>query len=143
MGLLYARKQDFDTSDAFYEQALEIDPNNAPALANYAYSLAERETRLDEAHAMAQRAVDLDPQNTTFLDTLGWIYFKREKYAEAKTWIGKAVATEHATATVFEHYGDVHARLGDWETARQHWRKALELAPGNQALQEKLERQQF
>ena len=143
LGLLFARKQDYDQSDRYYRQALDADPNNALALNNYANDLAEQETRLAEAQTLAQRAVDLDPQNASFLDTLGWIYFKQEAYAEAKTWIGKAIATGQASATVYEHYGDVHARLGDTETARQHWRKALEMAPGNQALQEKLERQQF
>ena len=98
---------------------------------------------LFEARAMALRAVDLDPQNASFLDTLGWIYAKLEQYAEAKTWIGKAVETGQGNAAVYEHYGDVHARPGDWDAARLHWRKALELAPDNQALQEKLERQQF
>jgi len=143
LGLLFARKQDYDQSDAFYGQALDADPNNALALNNYANNLAERETRLAEARAMGQRAVDLDPENASFLDTLGWIYVKLKQYAEAKTWIGKAVATGQATAAVYEHYGDVHARLGDGDAARQYWRKALEMAPGNQALQEKLERQQF
>ena len=143
LGLLFARKQDYDQSDAFYGQALDADPNNALALNTYANALAERETRLAEARAMAQRAVDLDPENASFLDTLGWIYVKLKQYAEAKTWIGKAVATGQATAAVYEHYGDVHARLGDGDAARQYWRKALEMAPDNQALQEKLERQQF
>ncbi len=45
------------------------------------------------------------------------------------------------SAAVYDHYGDVHARLGDFDAARSFWRKALDLSPGNQALQLKLERQ--
>ncbi len=141
LGLLHARKKDQEASDAFYQQALALHPDNTLALNNYAYGLAERGTRLAEAREMARRAVALDPQNPSYLDTLGWIYFKLNQFDEARKWIGQAVDLGPVSAAVYDHYGDVHARLGDFDAARSFWRKALDLSPGNQALQLKLERQ--
>ena len=139
LGLVHAQQHAAATSDAYFEQALAVDPDNAFALSYFASSLAGRETRLDEARTMARQAVALDPQNASFLDILGWIYFKLGDYDEAKQWIGQAIDTGRGSATAYDHYGDVHAQLGDADAARRFWRQALELSPGNDAVLEKIE----
>ena len=143
LGLLYARKEQQDRADDSYQQALALNPDNTLALNNYAYSLAARDLRLEDALAMAKRAVEIDRENASYLDTLGWIHFKMEHFNEARDLIGQALALDDPTVTLYDHYGDVHARLGEWETARSYWRKALDLAPDNAAIQAKLERQQY
>lgn len=138
LGLLYARKNDDAASDSLYALALEANPNHALVLNNFAYSLAERDTRLPDALSMADRAVALDSENPSFLDTLGWIHFKMGNLEEAKKWIGKSVETGQASAAVLEHYGDIHASMGDLEGARRYWMMALEKSPNNPSLLEKL-----
>jgi tetratricopeptide (TPR) repeat protein len=143
LGLLHARKQAQDTSDEYYQQALAINPDNTLALNNYAYSLAARDLRLKEALALAERAVEIDAENASYLDTLGWIHFKMEHLDKAQDLIGQALTLGDPTVVIYDHYGDVYARLGEWETARTYWRKALDLAPDNTVIQAKLERQQY
>lgn len=63
------------------EQQLKVilsqQPQNAAALNLWAYSLAQRETRLDEALEYITRALAVAPRDVSFQDTLGWVYVKR------------------------------------------------------------------
>lgn len=139
MGQLYDRQKRHGAADSAYAQALEIAPNNAVALNNYAFSLANRRERLREAQQLAERAVAQEPRNPIFLDTLGWVFFNLDQLDQAEAMLTQALASDQAGAAVYEHYGDVMARRGDLETARQYWQQALDRAPGNVALQEKLQ----
>lgn len=62
---------------------LSKQPQHAPALNLLAYSLAERETRLDEAQELVTRALAVSPNDVSFQDTLGWVYIKQGKPAQA------------------------------------------------------------
>jgi len=139
LGLLYSRKRETVASDEAYLKAIESDPDNDLALNNYAYSLAGRNVELSKALDMGERAVALQEENASYMDTLGWIHFLMNNLDEAEKWIGKAVETGQASATVYEHYGDIHERLGHTDDARFYWQKALEMNPDNTTLRQKLE----
>lgn len=127
-----------ETVDA-YERALRLDSENTTALNNYAYYLSVREENLEKALDMATKAVDTDPQNSSFLDTLGWVYFKMGDYEQAREFIRKSIDSGDASAEVFEHMGDVLAAAGEEEAAKEWWEKALEKDPNRKHLSEKLE----
>jgi len=59
------------------KKVLEIDPDNAETLNFIGYSYAERGINLDEAESMLLRAIELKPGNGYFIDSLGWLYFKK------------------------------------------------------------------
>ena len=139
LGLLYNRVGDMDASDAAYADAIALDDEHALALNNFAYSLASRGLRLDDALDMAQRAVDVDASNASYLDTLGWVYYQIEDYESAATWLQRAIDTGEASATVYEHYGDVQQALDNPDAARSYWQQALDRAPDREALRKKLE----
>ena len=139
LGLLYNRVGDMDASDAAYADAIALDDEHALALNNFAYSLASRGLRLDDALDMAQRAVDVDASNASYLDTLGWVYYQIEDYESAATWLQRAIDTGEASATVYEHYGDVQQALDNPDAARSYWQQALDRAPDREALRKKLD----
>ncbi len=139
MGLLYARQNQPAASDSAYAAALDLHDAQPLALNNYAYSLAQREKSLDEARRMAQRAVAQEPENASFLDTLGWIYFKLAQYDEAEKWLRKALETDQAGAAAHEHYGDVQYHLGKPDEALRYWQLALDLNPDSATLPEKIQ----
>lgn len=115
-----------EQSDASYEKALSIDPDNALVLNNYAYFLSVRRVNLDRAKAMIQRVMR-DPthaQNASYQDTYGWILYQLGDYREAQVWIERAYRQE-ASAEVAEHLGDVLAQQGELERALQLWQEAL------------------
>jgi tetratricopeptide (TPR) repeat protein len=141
-GTLGDVKQELDkweeTVDA-YERALRLDPDNTTAMNNYAYYLSIREENLEKALEMATEAVEANPENSSFLDTLGWVYFKMEDYDQARNYIQQSIDTGEASAEVFEHMGDIFESLGDLQKAREWWQKALDEDSERTHLNEKLE----
>lgn len=117
-----------ESVDAF-QNALRLDRNNHNALNNYAYYLSLRNENLDEALEMSRRAVGMEPQNASYLDTLGWIYYKKGDFDNALEYIQLAVDTGAASAEVYEHLGDVYDAMDDKTNAREWWDKAFELDP--------------
>jgi len=140
LALVYDGLKRYNDSDRLYEEALKLDPKSALVLNNYSYSLAERGLQLDRALVMAQQAVSAEPENPSYLDTLGWIFFKLGKYLEAEEYIAKAVEREHASSVVHEHLGDVCFKLGKKDKALELWKEASELDPKNQAARDKAQR---
>ncbi|MDD1748646.1 MAG: tetratricopeptide repeat protein [Methanothrix sp.] len=143
LALTYDGLRRWKECDSLYEEALRIDSTSAAAaivLNNYGYSLAERGLQLDRALKMALRAVELEPNNASYLDTLGWIYYKISRYDDAQRYIARAVETGQASAVVNEHLGDVYYKLGNKDKATEYWERALNMDKSNQALKEKIER---
>ena len=140
LALTYDGSQQFQKSDSLYERALLIDPNYHLVLNNFSYSLAERNLQLQRALDMAIRAVAAEPKNASYLDTLGWVYYKLKNFKEAERYIAEAVATGQASAAVMEHLGDIYFQLGNKTKALEYWNKALSMNVNNQALKNKVQR---
>ncbi len=138
LGLLYARTNEVEQSNRSYRQAIAIDPNNATALNDYAYTLAQRGDDLDEALDLAERAVEIDPDAPAYRDTLGWVLHRMGEHEEGLRHIRRAAARSGASATVYEHLGDVYHALGQLSEATEAWSRALEIDPDNTALIQKL-----
>lgn len=139
MGLIYDGKKMFNKSDSIYNIAVQIDSNDILILNNYAYSLAERGLQLDKALQMVQKAIDEEPENSSYLDTIGWVYYQMGKYEDAEKNITKALEQDNENATLFEHLGDVHYRMNNKDKARELWKIALELDSANTKIEIKIE----
>jgi Tfp pilus assembly protein PilF len=130
----------YQESDSLYELSLKIDPQYHLVLNNYSYSLAERGLQLERALQMALQAIAAEPDNASYLDTVGWIYFRLGRYEEAQRYIAKAIDAGGASATVYEHMGDICSKLGQKENAERYWKQALDMDATNQTLRDKLAR---
>jgi len=128
----------WDESQDAYDMSLRLDPENHGAMNNYAYHLSERNERLDYAMELSEKAVAAEPENTAYMDTLGWIHFKKGNYDEALRYIQKAADTGNPDADVFEHLGDVYNALGEREKAKIWWQKALNEDPERRYLEDKI-----
>ncbi len=62
-----------------YRATLELDPDNAIAMNNLAFLLAERGEDLEQALGFARRAAELMPLDAEMLDTAGWVQLKRKE----------------------------------------------------------------
>lgn len=138
--LIYDSQKNFAMSDSLYSEALKIDSTNALILNNYAYSLAERGIKLEEALRMSKKAIEKEPKNASYLDTIGWIYYQLGDYKTAKKYIEESIKQDSKSATVTDHLGDVYFKLGNKEKAKEFWQKALELEPSNEKIKQKLEK---
>ena len=134
LGLIYDDLEMYTMSDSVYTKALAIDPLDALVNNNYAYALSERGERLDEALEMAKKAIAVDPNNSSFLDTIGWIYYKMGDYEKAKENIEKAMMTDSDNPTLLHHLGDVYSKLGENKKALEYWKKAVEFGEDDKDL---------
>jgi tetratricopeptide (TPR) repeat protein len=138
LALAYNSNKQYRESDAAYDEALKLDPDNALILNNYAYNLSTRGQDLTKALEMSKRAVRKEPGNPSYLDTMGWIYFMLKDYKSAREYIERAVAVNGSNSVLLEHLGDVHNALKDTQKAVYFWKKALELNKGNKQLEDKI-----
>lgn len=127
-------------SDSIYQKALGIDSTNAIVNNNYAYSLSERGIKLNNALRMVKIAVAADSSNSSYLDTMGWVYFKMNNLDLAKEYIEKAIKYGGENATMLEHLGDIESKLGNKKEARNLWQKALKLDGSKTELKSKIEK---
>jgi tetratricopeptide (TPR) repeat protein len=121
------RAGDLKGSEESLRRILARDPNNATALNNLGYFLVERNERLTEALEMIQRAVRANPTNSSFLDSLGWAYFKLGRLEEAERHLTEAAKRNTKSVAIQEHLGDLYQQRGQMEMARAAWQKALSL----------------
>lgn len=124
LGEAYNGLKQYEKSDLAYEDALAYNAGNENVLNNYSFYLAVRKVNLDKAEKMSGQLLKNNPNNPAYLDTYAWVLFAREKYRDARKAIEKAITAGPATATYFEHYGDILYKLGDVDNAVKQWEKA-------------------
>ena len=111
------------------ELAYKLDPTDAGINNDLGYTLSEAGQRLDEAERMVRFAVAHEPRNAAYLDSLGWVLYRRGRFDEAQTWLRRAVGSPEAREdpVIYDHLGDACWRAGVPEAAAEHWKKAVEL----------------
>lgn len=138
LGDAYHQAQRHADSDKAYDKALALEADNAGTLNNYAYYLSVRNTQLEKAERMSKRSLEIEPNSATYMDTYAWILFRLGRFADARTWIEKAIAAGQADGVVVEHYGDILYELGDKAAAMDQWRKAKTMGGASQAIDRKI-----
>lgn len=119
---------DFTAAEKTLRDLLKQTPGNPIALNNLGYFLVERNEKLEEALDLIKQALESDPKSSSYLDSLGWAYFKLNKLDEAEKYLKSAVRYDSSSATIFEHLGDIYQKKGNIESAEFNWKKALKLA---------------
>jgi tetratricopeptide (TPR) repeat protein len=122
-------------------KSIALDPANAAEAYNYlGYMWADHNMFLDQAEDMIKRALQIEPDNGSYLDSLGWVEFRKGRFDQALADLLRAAKNmEHEDAVVFEHIGDVYLKLNRVPQALEAWQKALVLDPKNKNLTEKIE----
>lgn len=128
------------------EQQLQIilsqQPQHAAALNLWAYSLAERETRLEEAQEYITRALAVAPHDVSFQDTLGWVYVKQGNLKAAENiLLSFSPDTLEKYPEITYHIGVLRYQQGRLEEARTYLEKARSGWPAAEKLYKKLSRQ--
>jgi tetratricopeptide (TPR) repeat protein len=138
IGMLYDSRKDYNSAADYYRKALAQDSNAVIAANNLAWLYAVTGTgNLDEAVRLAQSVVQQNPQIAGFVDTLGWVYYKKGLNEVAVEQLRKAVSLDEAAAnkanvspspTYRYHLGMALKAKGDAEGAKREIGVALRLA---------------
>ena len=105
---------------------LQRDPRDAAALNALGYMFAERGERLEEAVALVQQALEIEPGNPSFLDSLGWAYFRQGRFDRADEPLTQAAAALPRTSVVQDHLGDLRLQQKRLPEAIAAWERALD-----------------
>jgi tetratricopeptide (TPR) repeat protein len=138
-GAYWGAKQRED-AEAQLRRILDANPDYAAACNDLGYYLADQGRDLIEAERLIRHAITNDridrrkaghaePENAAYIDSLGWVLFRRGQLREARAELERA-ASLYAGAVnpfVWDHLGDVLFRLGEKEEAKRSWQKAQEL----------------
>jgi tetratricopeptide (TPR) repeat protein len=139
LGEAYNADKQYEKSDKAFEDALQLDPNDAGIMNNYAYYLSLRREKLERAEKLSARSIEIDSKSISYLDTYAWVLYQQGKYEDAKTWLDKAIAKgADNRPAILEHYGDVLYKLNDKTKALEYWKKAKEKGGNTELLNKKI-----
>lgn len=127
-GMTNERLKNWAQAEADLKAALAYEPDH-PYILNYlGYSWADQGVNLDKAAEMIGRAVRLRPDDGYIVDSLGWVFFRMQKYKEAADTLEAAVELLPYDPTINDHLGDAYWRVGRKTEARFQWRRASSFA---------------
>jgi TolB-like protein/Flp pilus assembly protein TadD len=131
----------------FYEEALAIDPDFAPAHGAVAsawiwledYGGVPAQEAFDRAEPAARRALELDPTRADALTAMGFLEDRQyDNPAAARDYFERALAANPAHVEAYTLYADALADLGDHERALEVRREAVERDPLSTFLKSRL-----
>ena len=125
LGATHEKQQNFPAAEAAFRRVLQREPDHAGALNYLGYMLAERGERLDESVGYLKKALAVEPDNGSFLDSLGWAYFKAGKLDLAEPNLRRAAEQLPTNSVIQDHYGDLLSRMGRVDQAIGAWDRAL------------------
>src|SRR3990170_7387099 len=166
LGLSLAQLDKHSEAKPYLKKSVELNPNDLNSLSSYAYTLSQLKENdlainylkqaltikpddvnllgtlglIYDAMKMAEIAIAADPNNTSYLDTIGWVYFKLGNYSEAKDNLEKAIEIGGERAVMLEHLGDIMFKLGDTQKAKLLWQKSYDLDTTNVTLKSKIDK---
>jgi tetratricopeptide (TPR) repeat protein len=139
---VYSAAKQLDKGEEQLRLVLQADPDDATANNDLGYQWADQNKNLEEAERLIRKAleldrrqrnagiglaVDADRDNAAYVDSLGWVLFRRGKLEDARRELEKAAALPSGAddPVVWDHLGDVLFRLDERDAARAAWEKAV------------------
>jgi tetratricopeptide (TPR) repeat protein len=139
---VYVEMKQIDKASEQLEILMKDDPENPTFLNDLGFIWADHDMKIDEAEKMIRKAIDLDREqrkktedlpkeddvdNSAYLDSLGWVLFKKKDYKEAKKYLVEATKLKGGKhVEIYDHLADVHMVLGEKDEALKVWKEALE-----------------
>ena len=121
----------YDSAEAAYRRAIELDPSLANALTNLGNLMFKRD-RLSEAEQLYARALKIDPEQPEAYYNLGFLLFERGQVTQAIESFERALVSDPSFADAHFNLAMAYQELGKGAQARPHWEAYLTLDPESQ-----------
>ena len=130
----YSAQMERELRYILQQQPQHIDAKNA-----LGYTLADNNRSLDEALQLIKEAYQEDPDSSAIQDSMGWIHYRLGNLDIALEFLQKAY-DKTPLPEIAAHLGEVLWTLNQRHSAKEIWKKALQLEPNNQYILQTLER---
>ncbi|MCV0395397.1 MAG: tetratricopeptide repeat protein [Rhizobiaceae bacterium] len=135
-GIAYERLKEWPKAEPNFRQALELFPDQPQVLNYLGYSWVDMNMNLEEGLEMIQKAVELRPNDGYIVDSLGWAYYRLQRFDEAVEALERAVSIRPQDPILNDHLGDAYWRVGRRLEATFQWTHARDLDPDEDVLAE-------
>ena len=125
LGALLERTGEFERAIKHLKQSIDLNPMHSNAHNFLGYMYAMHGKSLDKAQEHLNKALSIQPKNGYFLDSLGWIYFKKGEYEKALSQLKKALVYTSPDPVLYGHLGDIQFSLKNYIEARKAWKTSL------------------
>ena len=135
---VHEKARDFGDAEKILVRLHRSHPDD-PAVCNfYGYLLAEMNKELDLAEQLVRRALVKEPDNGYYLDSLGWVLYKKGDYRAAVIELERAIDKIGEDAVILEHLGDAYTSMSRYKDALAAYSKSRRLQD-NATVREKIE----
>ena len=128
-GIALERDKRWKASEKDLLKALDLRPDQPYVLNYLGYTWIDQGQQLDRATDMIKKAVSLAPNDGFIADSLGWAYYRLEKFDKAVDELERAVELRPQDPVINDHLGDAYWKVGRKLEARFQWKRALSLDP--------------
>lgn len=140
-------KRDDDAARVLQKSIQLTPPDKAEIAANtmnfLGYMWLEKNVNLDKAEELIVRANEILPDNPAYVDSLGWVYFKKGDFRKALSELQRAAGLipqiQPEDAEILEHIGLAHEQLGDKAKAREFLERAVALKTPDPEMRKRIE----
>jgi tetratricopeptide (TPR) repeat protein len=122
----YERDGQHDNAERTFRVLIADQPADAQALNYLGYMLADRGQKLEEAVDLITRALALDRDNPSYLDSLGWAYYRLRRFEDARAPLERAAGAAPEESVIQDHLGDLYVELKRYSDAAAAFNRALE-----------------
>ncbi len=131
LAIVQEKQNKFSEAVESLETAIKHNPKSARAYNYLGYLFAEKNIHIDRSFDLIQKALKIDPDNGAYLDSLGWVYYRKGDYKEALKNLLKAEKKLKTANTpdpvVYDHLGDTYEKMGDTKRAVNYWEKSIRI----------------
>jgi len=143
---MYAQTLDFadrkDEAISAYKNAIAKNPNEKALSFNLGLLLnkqanaieddeAKKKTLLEEAIVYFRKAYEVDPDLKETYDILSTLLLQLQRYEEAQEILDEGVKRFPDSASMWQNYSFLHAKLGNTEKANEYYEKSKQLSGEN------------
>ncbi|MDP2644559.1 MAG: tetratricopeptide repeat protein [Desulfobacterales bacterium] len=125
LGIIYDSRKDYGQAEKYYRAALKINPDFVPAANNLAYLLGKQNRELNEAFELARKAKEKHPQDPGIMDTMGFLYLKKNLYSSAIAEFSESLEKLPGAGLVRYHLAMAYYGAGQKDKAEQELKEAL------------------
>ena len=128
LALLLQRLGKIDEAIGLYDEAIQKFPDTLILKNNLASLLLDYRKDKESLKKAERLAESLEKsRNPAFIDTLGWLNYKKGNYQKARELIEKAIENSPRQPVLQFHMAEVYRELGEKQLACQHVNQAIQL----------------